>query len=101
MAKRLVCVFDKKAEHYRSVFMEATRETAIRSFTDAIVRGRDNMLRIHADDYRLVEVGTFDEEQGIIDAWMAPHILIEASEVMRRAEKQLQEEAELDEVSNG
>lgn len=85
-SQRLVCVYDKKAELHRAVFVEPTRETAMRSFTDAILRGRDSMLRSHPDDYVLVEVGCFDSTSGVIDAWMSPFPLLEASEVLRRAQ---------------
>lgn len=83
MTKIVVAVFDTVARQYSVVHVEPSREAAVRTFTDALGRG-DTMLSRHPDDYQLVELGEFLDDEGVIEGLAAPFVLITGSEVVRR-----------------
>jgi len=71
MIKLVFSVFDSKARVYSSPFMSARSEIAVRDFTRAV---NDPALDIckFPNDFSLVELGTFDDETGIIRPYDVP-----------------------------
>lgn len=58
-------VYDKKVEAYLPLFFARSRGEAIRSFSDACQDGSHNFCK-HAEDYVLMEVCVFNDEDGTV-----------------------------------
>lgn len=58
--KKAFSIYDSKAAAYMIPFFEANHAVAIRAFTDAAMK-EGHAFAIHAADYTLFEIGTFDE----------------------------------------
>ena len=66
MAKHIiVAVRDRQLNAYMRPFTAQTRGQAIRSFRDEVNR-QGSELNTHPEDYELYQLGTFDEETGVI-----------------------------------
>lgn len=63
----IVSVRDRAADTFGRPFFATARGQAIRAFTDEINRrADDNQLYNHPEDFDLYEVGTFDDDFGIV-----------------------------------
>ncbi len=62
MLVKLYCVHDSKAKAYLQPFCSPNDATAIRTFETAISR-EDHDFNLHAEDYSLWYLGTFDQEK--------------------------------------
>lgn len=98
----IVSIQDLKAESHDGLYTQPSDLAAVRMFTDALLRGKDSMLRRFPDDYQLVRLGTFDSSTGRIEA-CDPFILITAAEVLRRSGGELERvhQVDLEEAING
>ena len=66
MAKHIiVAVRDRQLNAYMRPFTAQTRGQAIRSFRDEVNR-QGSEHNTHPEDYELYQLGTFDEETGVI-----------------------------------
>lgn len=64
----LVCtVRDSAVDSFLRPFYVRSSGEAIRVFGDA-VNGGDNGMKAHPEDYELYHIGTFEEENGVIQA---------------------------------
>ena len=64
-------VYDSKAQAFITPFFSQTRGTAVRSFEQACNDPNHDFGRF-AEDYTLMCVGEFDQENGIFVAYEAP-----------------------------
>lgn len=68
-----VAVRDRAMNAYMRPFFVPATGAAIRSFGDEINRAADdNPMHNHPDDYDLYELGTFDEETGLLQPTEMP-----------------------------
>lgn len=67
MKKIYYAVYDRKAEMYAPPFLEVKDGTAIRAIQDAIA-SKDHPFAKHPADFSLHQLGTFDDETGVITA---------------------------------
>lgn len=65
MEKQLYSIFDKKAGVYAPPFIEINKGTAIRAVQDLVSRGDSNPSK-YPEDYTLVQLGSFNEQNGKI-----------------------------------
>lgn len=66
--KLVVCsVFDDKAKAYLQPFFVANENIARRSFGDAVADPSTGISK-HVSDYKLYQVGIFDDNSGMFDA---------------------------------
>lgn len=80
MDQPLFSVFDSKASQYLPPFASQNQSTAIRQFSTAVMReGHD--FRVHAEDYTLWHVGTFDSEKAKISPAQPPEMVANAHEI--------------------
>lgn len=67
MAKlRIFSVYDAKVEAFMRPFVAPTYGAAERGFRDAVQDKQSEMSK-HPEDYRLMYLGLFDEESGMIE----------------------------------
>jgi hypothetical protein len=64
-------VLDTKSESFSPPMVNRTKGEAIRSFSDE-VNNPNSMLYKHPEDYVLFEIGTWDNQSGVIEAHQAP-----------------------------
>ena len=80
MLIRVFSIYDTKAAVYTGTFFEANNAVAIRRFTD-LVNDPRCPLNKHPEDYYLVAIGVFNDENGRIKGH-DPMNLVTASEVL-------------------
>lgn len=78
----VVAVRDSAANAFARPFVVPTPGMAIRSFTDEVNRRDEaNSMFKHPDDYVLFELGSFDDESGVITSLPSPRQLCRAKDV--------------------
>lgn len=65
MIQKVFGVFDLKAAAYLQPFFSCNPGSAIRAFGDAVRDGK-SPLAIHPEDYQLFELGSFDDNAGLL-----------------------------------
>lgn len=65
MITRMFSVYDIKAEIFNTPFFMPSRGQAIREFGD-LVRDPQSRLSKHPGDYKLVQIGVFDDATGTL-----------------------------------
>ena len=65
MTLRIFAIYDIKAEMYNSPFFFVSRGQAIRAFKD-LANDAQSMIGKHPGDFKLVEIGLFDDNSGAI-----------------------------------
>lgn len=83
----IVAVRDVKAEVYAQPFCVVNSATAIRSFSDQ-VNNQDpkNMWNQHPQDFSLYQIGTYEDNTGLIEPITPPKLLIEATACLNLTE---------------
>lgn len=71
MVKNIYSVFDVKAELYGTLFPMKSHGEALRGFQD-LCEDRNTMPGRHPGDFKLVQLGTFDDVTGLISATVPP-----------------------------
>lgn len=69
---KLYSIRDCKAEANLLPFCMRSRGEATRAFGDACKKNDGSPLATHPEDFFLFEIGSFDEQTGLIDAYKAP-----------------------------
>lgn len=64
-------VYDSKARHFGQPHLQQNSDVAVRAFAEA-ANTPGNPISANPEDYTLVEIGTFDDETGLLSA--VPHI---------------------------
>lgn len=76
--KLIVCsVFDDKAKAYMQPFFVPNVNIARRSFGDAVADHSTGISK-HASDYKLYQVGIWDDNAGTFDKFLQPEFLANA-----------------------
>jgi hypothetical protein len=82
MIQIIVSVKDRAAGAFGRPFFVPSVGLAIRSFSDEVNRSADdNQMNRHPDDFDLYELGTYDDETGIITCHVSPVELAQAKQV--------------------
>lgn len=68
MVIKVFAIHDSKSECFRFPFFMQNAGVAIRMFTESVNDGKSEISR-HPGDFTLFEIGTFDDDKGIV----APH----------------------------
>jgi len=73
----VICsVKDRAADAFGRPLFVPSVGIAIRSFSDEVNRqDKDNQMYNHSDDFDLFELGTFDDNTGIIECHSQPKLL--------------------------
>lgn len=66
MKLEIFSVLDSKAELFIQPFFSPTIATGIRLFEGAVNNPQDATFAQHADDYTLFNIGSFNQETGIL-----------------------------------
>lgn len=69
--QKLYVIYDVKSETYTAPTVNPARGQAIRSFSDAVNSGKDNVLATHPEDFTLFELGEFNPYTGEIKLYDA------------------------------
>lgn len=77
MKDGLFAVFDVKMKLFTSPFCARNVDSAIRQFADMCSNPQIPFGK-HPEDYVLYELGTFDLEDGLLEALKAPHVVSKA-----------------------
>lgn len=68
----IVSLFDKKSRVYKNPFFVANTEVAVRSLGGAVNAKEPSDLTQFPEDFSLHQIGTFDDETGVITPIGAP-----------------------------
>lgn len=83
MLLKSFCIYDAKAAAYlQPMFFKSTPE-AIRAFGDAC-NDEKSAFHMHAEDYTLFEIGTYDDEKAEFTSLKVPFSILSASEASRK-----------------
>ena len=82
MKQRIYTIYDSKAEAYLRPFFTTTKGLALRSFVDESNKPGTS-LNQYPSDYTLFEIGTFEDQTGIIEMHKAHETLGTALEHIR------------------
>lgn len=84
MNKIVLCLYDTKAELYNSPFVVPTIGVAYRNLADEVGRKGDpaNQLAMHPEDFVCVQLGTFDEESGLLFPEKAPKMVFNLKDLV-------------------
>lgn len=67
MVKQICTIYDTKAQFFGAVMTFLSLAAAGRAFQDALENEQSEMAK-HPEDYILYKVGTFDEQNGVVEA---------------------------------
>ena len=67
MISKMFAIYDSKAESYNAPFCFGAVGQAVRAFADLANDQQSNIAK-HPADYNLFEVGTYDDQIGIVEA---------------------------------
>jgi len=85
-AKKFFSILDIKAGIYANPFIAASRIEAIRSLQMAM-QEKNIQLRQFAEDFSLVEIGSFHPDSGDLQSFPKPEFVISCSELKNQIEK--------------
>lgn len=78
----ILALYDKKAELYLQPFFVQAIGVAFRNLADEIARGgEDNLIARHPEDFLLVHIGHYDEENGTLHPQQTPKQLCEIADL--------------------
>jgi len=97
MIVNLYAVHDAKAGAYLPPFPLQTDGLAVRSFQEAVLNPQTQISK-YPLDYSLFRIATYDDETSIIRSELPPELVINASQALKLAEKQHQEQNLQDEI---
>lgn len=83
----VVSVYDSKAETFAEPKFFPNVATAIRAFKVATVQ-EGNLFNVHAEDYTLFELGSFDSESGMLAPLGTPKAIVRAVVVLAESRKE-------------
>jgi len=83
MKLKVYAIYDIKVQLFQQPFYMQTNLQAIRGFAD-LVNDEKSSLNKHPEDYRLFELGDYDEESGTFKNTEQPVLLAEAMEYTKK-----------------
>lgn len=76
----VLSVYDVKAMAFGRPMFVPTRGVGIRMLTDEVNRKvADNLMSAHPEDFRVFELGTFDDASGLFQCHKVPELVVECS----------------------
>lgn len=81
----IVSLFDKKSRVYKNPFFVANTEVAVRSLGGAVNAKEPSDLTQFPEDFSLHQIGTFDDETGVITPIGAPVHICNAIQLQKPA----------------
>lgn len=79
MLLKVYSVYDVKAETYGRPMCMVNVGVAVRGFSDE-VKDVKSSLNKHPEDFRLFELGTFDDLSGMFESYKQPKLVCTATE---------------------
>lgn len=80
--KTIFSVLDVAATVYGTLFTANHVGEAVRAFTDQVNRADDaNFLNKYPEHFALYEIGSFDDNSGVIESLSQPRLIVQASSV--------------------
>lgn len=77
MKNKIYSIFDEKAEIFSTPFFQQNDAMAIRSFQD-LANDPNSTVHKHPEDYKLYEIGHFEDLSGLIVPIDPPRFIINA-----------------------
>jgi len=84
--KKLFTVYDEKAEAYLSIFEARSSAEAVRSIT-AAANSQDSLLGKYPNDFRLMELGSFDEKTGTMEVHNGPVFVVRVGDLVQSSDQ--------------
>lgn len=85
MELKMYSVHDEKGAIYNTPFFSKTNLEAIRSFGD-LVQDTNTTINKHPCDYRLYQLGSYDNINGIVKTQTEPQFIIHAIDFLQTEE---------------
>lgn len=86
MVQLMFSVWDVQAGAYARPFFAPARGLAVRSVSDEVNReGPENVIASHPQDFRLFELGSFDDVSGGFELHAQPVLLVDCASLKRVA----------------
>lgn len=84
--KKIISIYDTKAEAYLPPQFVQSNGSAVRGFADAIndKSNPDNNLAKHPEDFIMFDFGSFDDTTGKFDIFKAPEELVRGITLMEQ-----------------
>lgn len=82
MKLKVYSVYDEKAKAFNQPFYQNNAGQASRSFGDSVSKPESTVAK-HAADFRLYEIGDFDDETGKIVSYEMPIFITSATDFVR------------------
>ena len=79
----IFAVRDVKAAVFHQPFIAPTRAAAVRGFSDA-ANDRNHEFAKHPEDYHLYEVGSYDDQTGLVSGVSPISLVAMASDLQQR-----------------
>lgn len=78
--KKLISLYDNKSQSFTPPITYTTQGVAVRQI-ESEMEHKDSMLHKYPDDYTIYELGTFDENTGIITAHPEKKHIIDVNQI--------------------
>lgn len=88
MKMSMFSILDGKSGIYNQPFSAVSRGVALRMFTDLVNDPKSNIGR-HPEDYTICEIGTYDDNTGLMESHTSPVPLGNAAAFMVRGPEDL------------
>lgn len=73
--KKLICsIYDEKSELFTNPILQITKGEALRNFITEVESGK-SMLSSHPQDFKIYELGTFDDQSAKFIIYDIPRLL--------------------------
>lgn len=84
--KIIITVLDTATQVFGQPQFMHTKGEATRSFSDIINAKESNALRDHPDDYEMYEIGTYDEQTGVITPHKKPKLINRGKDLVMKGD---------------
>jgi len=74
MKQEIFTIFDNKAKAFLKPFFTRNADTALRMIKELIMTEPNHELARYKHDYELYSIGTYDDNQGMLDSYAPAHI---------------------------
>jgi len=82
MKLNVYAIFDEKACTFSQPFTQNHNGQAIRLFQD-LVRDNNSTISKHPEDYKLYQLGTYDDTSGELESNVTPVFLVNATDMVK------------------
>lgn len=81
MILKMYCIYDRKTEIHHPPNMAHNTGHALRVFTE-IFATPNQVFGKYPEDFQIFEVGSFDDQSGMLTALKTPHLICSGTELM-------------------